>query len=389
MAHDVFISYSSKDKTVADAVCATLETRKIRCWIAPRDVPPGEQYAAALVNAINDSKVFVLVLSQGSNTSRQVIREVEEAVDHGIPIIPFRIEDVEPTDAMRYYIKSLHWLDAMNPPLERHLGKLADSVQAIMSVGAGEPAVPAFESTIEMPVKKKWPLPIWAMALLALVVILIVGGVGWWATTGLHSTPEAELPGTIVENPSEEPSPEVKPSPTPSEWSSFSFNIPNEIQWTETASGTYTVTGSEDTFAWSEEIIEGDFILEADVESNFESYGEGMIIAYGNGMGWSKGCLIFNVTGYWQAIRANSIYDPDSEALAYIENRLDFNERNKFTMTIEVSNEFANLYVDGEKVTSILLPPEINRSGRIALMKYKGSNSATYSNIRFKSLNID
>jgi len=40
MAHDVFISYSSKDKTVANAVCATVENRKVRCWIAPRDIPP-------------------------------------------------------------------------------------------------------------------------------------------------------------------------------------------------------------------------------------------------------------------------------------------------------------------------------------------------------------
>ena len=118
MTHDVFISYSSKDKAVADAVCATIENRKVRCWIAPRDVPPGLPYAAALVNAINDSKVFVLVLSKGSNSSGAVMREVEEAVDTGIPIIPLRIEDIEPTAAMRYYIKSLHWIDAMSPPLE-------------------------------------------------------------------------------------------------------------------------------------------------------------------------------------------------------------------------------------------------------------------------------
>jgi hypothetical protein len=64
MAHDVFISYSSKDKSVAEAACATLENRKIRCWIAPRDVPAGIPYAAALVNAISQSKIFVLVLDE-------------------------------------------------------------------------------------------------------------------------------------------------------------------------------------------------------------------------------------------------------------------------------------------------------------------------------------
>jgi len=55
MAHDVFISYSSKDKSVADAVCATLEGRKIRCWIAPRDVSPGDSWAASIVKSIDES----------------------------------------------------------------------------------------------------------------------------------------------------------------------------------------------------------------------------------------------------------------------------------------------------------------------------------------------
>jgi len=34
MAHDVFISYATQDKTTADALCATLEGRGVRCWIA-------------------------------------------------------------------------------------------------------------------------------------------------------------------------------------------------------------------------------------------------------------------------------------------------------------------------------------------------------------------
>jgi len=97
MAHDVFISYSSQDKSVADAVCATLESRKIRCWIAPRDVLAGQPYAESILDGINKSRVFVLVFSADSNLSQQVLREVERAVSKGIPILPFRIADVEPT----------------------------------------------------------------------------------------------------------------------------------------------------------------------------------------------------------------------------------------------------------------------------------------------------
>ncbi|HXQ15450.1 MAG TPA: toll/interleukin-1 receptor domain-containing protein [Caulobacteraceae bacterium] len=42
--HDVFISYSSKDKTTADAICALLERDGAKCWIAPRDILPGEAW---------------------------------------------------------------------------------------------------------------------------------------------------------------------------------------------------------------------------------------------------------------------------------------------------------------------------------------------------------
>ena len=79
MAHDVFISYPSKDKPVADAACATLESSGVRCWIAPRDVSPGVAYAESLVNGLSNSRLMVLVFSANSNRSPQVLREVERA----------------------------------------------------------------------------------------------------------------------------------------------------------------------------------------------------------------------------------------------------------------------------------------------------------------------
>jgi hypothetical protein len=132
MAHDVFISYSARDKSIADAVCATLEARKIRCWIAPRDVLPGTPYGEALIDGLNRSRVVVLVFSASSNESSQVMREVERAVTKGIPIIPLRIENVIPSKSLEYFVSSSHWLDALTPPLERHLQKLADSVQILL-----------------------------------------------------------------------------------------------------------------------------------------------------------------------------------------------------------------------------------------------------------------
>jgi Tol biopolymer transport system component len=143
MAHDIFISYSTGDKPSADAICAALESRGIRCWIAPRDVLPGEEYAAAIVSALHKSRVMVLVFSSGANQSQQVLREVERGVSGGLPIIPLRIENVPPSAAMEYYISSRHWLDALTPPLEQHLVHLADTVKLLLSRTPDSPVPPA------------------------------------------------------------------------------------------------------------------------------------------------------------------------------------------------------------------------------------------------------
>ncbi len=129
MAHDVFLSYSSQDKPIADAVCAHLEQQGVRCWIAPRDVLPGEVWGRAIVEAIHQSPVMVVVFSASSNESPQVMREVERAVNKGLVIIPFRIEAITPSENMEYFLSSTHWLDAMTQPLEQHIDALVRSVR--------------------------------------------------------------------------------------------------------------------------------------------------------------------------------------------------------------------------------------------------------------------
>lgn len=131
--YDAFISYSSVDKAVADAICARLEARNIRCWIAPRDVLPSEQYGSSIVSAIEQCRIFILVLSEKSAISGHVSRELERAVHSGLPILPFRISDIQPSGAVAYFLAGCHWLDAIAPPLERHIENLATSVSGLLN----------------------------------------------------------------------------------------------------------------------------------------------------------------------------------------------------------------------------------------------------------------
>lgn len=132
MPHDVFISHSSRDQAVADQVCKTLEEHNIRCWISPRDVVPGALYGEALIDAINASRVMVVVLSSHSNQSTQVAREVERAGSKGLIIIPLLLERVTLSKALEFFVSDHHWLEAIDPPLDRHLRRLVQSVSSML-----------------------------------------------------------------------------------------------------------------------------------------------------------------------------------------------------------------------------------------------------------------
>jgi hypothetical protein len=138
MGKDVFISYSSADKQVATGICSALELAGTPCWIAPRDILPGTTYADALIQAIDASRIMVLVYSSMANTSPHILREVERAVHNNIPIIPFRLDNSNPSNAMLYYISTPHWLDASEPPLEKNLDLLVKTVHAHLTAKPGE-----------------------------------------------------------------------------------------------------------------------------------------------------------------------------------------------------------------------------------------------------------
>jgi ABC-type amino acid transport substrate-binding protein len=174
MPYDAFISYCSEDKKIADAVCGTLEANKIRCWIAPRDVGAGRTWGSAIIEAIGESAVMVVIFSQHSNGSPQVMREIERAVNKGVAIIPFRVENVVPSKDLEYFISSCHWLDAMNPPLEKHIGELADAILALQRRTPSASAIAEKEK--EKPREKPWML--WAAVGLAALIAASAGA--WW-----------------------------------------------------------------------------------------------------------------------------------------------------------------------------------------------------------------
>src|SRR3954451_12563641 len=132
----IFLSYSSKDKLLTDAICSRLENQNIRCWIAPRDVNPGADYSNQIADALERSTAMVMVFSSGSNSSRHVKSEIDRAFSLGKVIIPFRVENVELDKGLAYYLSKTHWLDALTKPFDQHIDRLAATIRKVSGIDA-------------------------------------------------------------------------------------------------------------------------------------------------------------------------------------------------------------------------------------------------------------
>jgi hypothetical protein len=107
---NVFVSHASPDAERAMRVVAGLEASGARCWVAPRDVRPGADYRAAILEAIKASTHCVLVLSDAANASPHVLREVSLADQYSKPVVVIRDGAVAMRPEFEYLLAGLHWV---------------------------------------------------------------------------------------------------------------------------------------------------------------------------------------------------------------------------------------------------------------------------------------
>jgi hypothetical protein len=136
----VFLSYASQDKETAFHLCRLIEERGVSCWIAPRDVTPGADYAEAILRAIEGTGTTILLLTAHANASIHVMHEVERATSKRKRVIPVRLEDVQPGPAMELHLGAAHWLDAWSLSPEQMAERLVVAVR-------GETTTPAPPTT--------------------------------------------------------------------------------------------------------------------------------------------------------------------------------------------------------------------------------------------------
>lgn len=132
MSYDIFVSYSSKDETAAEAARTILELNQLRCWIAPRDIRPGADWTAEIVHGIEASRVMLVLLSKNSNTSPQVQREIARAVGKGITVLPVQLEQIILQPSLEYLIGMVQRLDVSGASKEQRFKNLVPAVKKLL-----------------------------------------------------------------------------------------------------------------------------------------------------------------------------------------------------------------------------------------------------------------
>ena len=139
----VFISFASSDAALAHHAVSSLEQSGLRCWFSDRDIEPANSYPAAITDAVRSSGAVLLLLTEASNQSPHVIREIELAFTARRPILPMRIGGATPSPDLQYFLSRSQWLDAGASLDEAELARVESRLRELLRGGtpAGGPVI--------------------------------------------------------------------------------------------------------------------------------------------------------------------------------------------------------------------------------------------------------
>jgi TIR domain len=115
MAFRVFLSHSYSDKAAVGAIHDQLATSGIEVWVSEQHPEPGSQVSSKILDAIRQTDVLVVLLTEASSVSQYVHQEIGAALIAKKPVIPLATFHV-PDDRLGI-LAGVEWLqvDPSNP----------------------------------------------------------------------------------------------------------------------------------------------------------------------------------------------------------------------------------------------------------------------------------
>ncbi|HET9136105.1 MAG TPA: TIR domain-containing protein [Candidatus Kapabacteria bacterium] len=104
---DIFISYSSKDREKAEELSQVLASAGLSVWIDKQGIGAATSWTREIAEALDACRVFVLLLSNNSLASKNVIKELSLAAEAEKHIIPIELEPITIPTTFRYHLAGL------------------------------------------------------------------------------------------------------------------------------------------------------------------------------------------------------------------------------------------------------------------------------------------
>lgn len=127
----VFISYSSKDTEIVNEVVNMLETSGISYWKAPEMIPAGSNYAKEIPRVICECNIFLLIISEDSQHSIWVEKEIDFAINNRKVIVPLKLTEGKLTDMFSFYLNNIQMVN-YNGNLKKALKVLRTRIEMLL-----------------------------------------------------------------------------------------------------------------------------------------------------------------------------------------------------------------------------------------------------------------
>ena len=189
MKRHVFICYSHSDLSVAKAVVRQLESRGFVCWVACRDLDPGQPPLQSFHQALQRSHAAVLVHSSAAESSSEILRQLEWLVVNDRPLFALVTGGVNKIDPLEYLLKGAILLELPKKNSSTFWDQLAASLLAIQIPAERVPVESSFTSQY----LRKFGSPLTAASLLAGVFLVVLWGWLFWGNSRAANDPQ-EIP---------------------------------------------------------------------------------------------------------------------------------------------------------------------------------------------------
>ena len=128
MSAEVFISYSSYDRDRVMPVVESLRSSGISVWVDEGNIHAADLWSEQIVQAIADCRVMVVMLSQNSTDSHNVVKEVMLASEQKKALLPVYLEPANIPAKLQYQLAGIQHLELYGQEEQQVLKDLANGL---------------------------------------------------------------------------------------------------------------------------------------------------------------------------------------------------------------------------------------------------------------------